>query len=37
MKPSISFNMADKIMIFNNGCVVEEGTRDEIMLEPKEL
>jgi ABC-type sugar transport system ATPase subunit len=27
--------MADKIMILNNGYVVEEGTRDEIMLEPK--
>jgi iron(III) transport system ATP-binding protein len=30
-----AFNMADKIMILHNGCVVENGTRDEIMLEPK--
>jgi ABC-type Fe3+/spermidine/putrescine transport system ATPase subunit len=29
------FNMADKIMILHNGYVVENGTRDEIMLEPK--
>jgi ABC-type Fe3+/spermidine/putrescine transport system ATPase subunit len=30
-----AFNMADKIMILHNGYVVENGTRDEIMLEPK--
>jgi ABC-type sugar transport system ATPase subunit len=30
-----AFNMADKIMILHNGYVVEDGTRDEIMLEPK--
>jgi iron(III) transport system ATP-binding protein len=30
-----SFNMADKIKILHNGYVVENGTRDEIMLEPK--
>jgi len=30
-----AFNMADKIMILHNGSVVENGTRDEIMLEPK--
>ena len=27
--------MADKIMILHNGYVVENGTIDEIMLEPK--
>jgi ABC-type Fe3+/spermidine/putrescine transport system ATPase subunit len=32
---SEAFSMADKIMILHNGCVVEVGTRDEIMLEPK--
>jgi ABC-type sugar transport system ATPase subunit len=30
-----AFNMADKIMILHDGNVVENGTRDEIMLEPK--
>ena len=30
-----AFNMADKFMILHNGYVVENGTRDEIMLEPK--
>ena len=30
-----AFNMADKIMILHNGYVVEDGTRNEIMLEPK--
>jgi ABC-type sugar transport system ATPase subunit len=30
-----AFSMADKIMILHNGYVVEDGTRDEIMLEPK--
>jgi ABC-type sugar transport system ATPase subunit len=30
-----AFNMADKIMILHNGYVVENGTRDEIMLKPK--
>ena len=30
-----AFNMADKIMILHNGYVVENGTIDEIMLEPK--
>jgi ABC-type Fe3+/spermidine/putrescine transport system ATPase subunit len=32
---SEAFSMADKIMILDNGYVVEDGTRDEIMLEPK--
>ncbi|PWU80352.1 MAG: ABC transporter ATP-binding protein [Candidatus Nitrosopolaris wilkensis] len=32
---SEAFNMADKIMILHNGYLVENGTRDEIMLEPK--
>jgi ABC-type sugar transport system ATPase subunit len=32
---SEGFSMADKIMILHNGYVVEDGTRDEIMLEPK--
>ncbi|PWU79908.1 MAG: ABC transporter ATP-binding protein [Candidatus Nitrosopolaris wilkensis] len=32
---SEAFSMADKIMILHNGYVVEEGTRDEIMREPK--
>jgi ABC-type Fe3+/spermidine/putrescine transport system ATPase subunit len=32
---SEAFSMADKIMILHNGYVVEDGTRDEIMLEPK--
>jgi ABC-type sugar transport system ATPase subunit len=31
-----AFNMADKILILHNGYVVEDGTRDEIMLKPKE-
>ncbi|MFZ0512577.1 MAG: ABC transporter ATP-binding protein [Candidatus Nitrosopolaris sp.] len=30
-----AFSMADKIMILNNGNVIEEGTRDEVMLRPK--
>jgi ABC-type sugar transport system ATPase subunit len=30
-----AFNMADKIMILHNGYVVEDGTKDEIMLRPK--
>jgi ABC-type sugar transport system ATPase subunit len=30
-----AFNVADKIMILHNGYVVENGTRDEIMLKPK--
>jgi ABC-type sugar transport system ATPase subunit len=30
-----AFNMADKIMILHDGYVVEEGTKDEIMLKPK--
>lgn len=30
-----AFNMADKIMILHNGYVVEDGTKDEIMLKPK--
>lgn len=30
-----AFSMADKMMILHNGYVVEDGTRDEIMLEPK--
>jgi ABC-type sugar transport system ATPase subunit len=30
-----AFNMADKIMILHNGYVVEDGTKDEIMLTPK--
>lgn len=30
-----AFNMADKIMILDNGYVVEDGTKDEIMLKPK--
>jgi ABC-type sugar transport system ATPase subunit len=30
-----AFNMAHKIMVLHNGYVVEDGTRDEIMLEPK--
>lgn len=30
-----AFNMADKIMILHNGCVVEVGTKDQIMIEPK--
>lgn len=30
-----AFNMADKIMILHNGNVVEDGTKDEIMLKPK--
>ena len=30
-----AFNMADKIMILHNGNVVEDGTKDEIMLNPK--
>jgi ABC-type sugar transport system ATPase subunit len=30
-----AFNMADKIMILHNGHVVEDGTKDEIMLKPK--
>ena len=32
---SEAFSMADKIIILHNGYVVEDGTRDEIMLEPK--
>ncbi|MDQ6667108.1 MAG: ABC transporter ATP-binding protein [Thermoproteota archaeon] len=32
---SEAFSMADRIMILHNGYVVEDGTRDEIMLEPK--
>ncbi|MGA9150002.1 MAG: ATP-binding cassette domain-containing protein [Candidatus Nitrosopolaris sp.] len=30
-----AFNLADKIIILHNGYVVEDGTRDEIMLKPK--
>jgi ABC-type sugar transport system ATPase subunit len=30
-----AFELADKIMILHNGCVVEVGTKDQIMLEPK--
>jgi ABC-type sugar transport system ATPase subunit len=30
-----AFNMADKIMILHNGYVVEDGTKDEILLKPK--
>lgn len=30
-----AFNMADKIMILHNGYVIEDGTKDEIMLKPK--
>jgi ABC-type sugar transport system ATPase subunit len=30
-----AFNMADKIMILHYGYVVEDGTKDEIMLKPK--
>ena len=30
-----AFKMADKIMILHNGYVVEDGTKDEIMLKPK--
>jgi ABC-type sugar transport system ATPase subunit len=30
-----AFNMADKIMVLHNGYVVEDGTKDEIMLKPK--
>jgi len=30
-----AFSMADKIMILHNGNVVEDGTKDEIMLKPK--
>jgi ABC-type sugar transport system ATPase subunit len=30
-----AFNMGDKIMILHNGYVVEDGTKDEIMLTPK--
>lgn len=32
---SEAFSMADKIIILHNGYVVEDCTRDEIMLEPK--
>jgi ABC-type multidrug transport system fused ATPase/permease subunit len=27
--------MADKIIILNNGCVIEDGTREEVILRPK--
>ena len=30
-----AFSMADKIMILHNGYVIEDGTKDEIMLKPK--
>ena len=30
-----AFNMADKILILHNGRVVEVGTKDQIMIEPK--
>lgn len=30
-----AFSMADKIMLLDNGNVIEEGTRDEVMLRPK--
>ena len=30
-----AFSMADKIIILNNGCVIEEGTREEVKLRPK--
>ncbi len=30
-----AFDMADKIMLLDSGKVIEEGTRDEVMLRPK--
>jgi ABC-type molybdate transport system ATPase subunit len=33
--PKEAFSLADRIVILNNGKVIEEGTRNEVMLKPK--
>jgi ABC-type Fe3+/spermidine/putrescine transport system ATPase subunit len=33
--PKEAFSLAARIVILNNGKVIEEGTRDEVMLKPK--
>jgi ABC-type Fe3+/spermidine/putrescine transport system ATPase subunit len=33
--PNEAFGLADKILILNNGSIIEEGTKDEVMLRPK--
>ena len=33
--PKEAFSLADRVVILNNGKVIEEGTRDEVMLKPK--
>jgi ABC-type Fe3+/spermidine/putrescine transport system ATPase subunit len=33
--PNEAFGLADKILILNNGSIIEEGTKDEVILRPK--